>query len=137
MKLTTAATHYFTATRRRTGVLAVLALALGLPLVTAYAATPALDLSKLPPATTDSVDFSKDIQPLLANHCVKCHGPEKQKGELRLDGKAAALKGGDSGKVILPGKSADSPLVHFVSGLDPEKIMPPKGERLTARQIGL
>ena len=137
MKLTTAATHSFTATRRRRAVIAVLALVLGLPLVTAHAATPPLDLSKLPAPAAAPVDFTKDIQPLLAQHCVKCHGPEKQKGELRLDGKVAALKGGDAGKVIVPGKSAESLLVHFVAGLDPEKIMPPKGERLTARQVGL
>ena len=36
-------------------------------------------------------DFRKDIEPLLVEHCIKCHGPEKQKGGLRLDQKAAAL----------------------------------------------
>jgi hypothetical protein len=54
---------------------------------------------------------SKDIQPLLSKHCYSCHGPEKQKSGLRLDRKADALAGGDTGKVILPGKSAESILI--------------------------
>ena len=66
-----------------------------------------LELSKLPAAVTTSTDFARDIQPLLVNHCLKCHGPEKQKGGLRLDIKASALKGGDDGKVILPGKRSE------------------------------
>ena len=96
-----------------------------------------LDLSKLPPAATTTADYTRDIQPLFANHCLKCHGPEKQKGGLRLDVKLAALKGGDDGKVILPGRSADSRLVHLVAGLEADKTMPPKGERLSVEQIGL
>jgi mono/diheme cytochrome c family protein len=94
-----------------------------------------LDLSKLPAATAGVVDYAKDIQPLLAKHCYSCHGAEKQKSGLRLDRKADALAGGDTGKVILPGKSAESILIHNVAGLDPEMIMPPEDERLSAAEI--
>ncbi|MBI3416069.1 MAG: DUF1553 domain-containing protein [Verrucomicrobia bacterium] len=83
----------------------------------------------------DSSIFEKQVWPILAEHCIKCHGPEKQKGGLRLDLKAEALRGGDDGPVIVPGKSAESTLIKFVSGTDPDKIMPPKGERLTLAQI--
>jgi mono/diheme cytochrome c family protein len=86
-------------------------------------------------ATT--VDFQKDIEPILTANCHKCHGADKQKSGLRLDSPAAALKGGDSGPAIQPGKSADSRLVQLVAGLDPEKVMPPKGDRLTAAQVTL
>src|SRR5436190_9860407 len=96
-----------------------------------------LDLTRLPPAAAIATDFARDIQPLFAERCVKCHGAEKQKGGLRLDSKAAALKGGDDGKVIVPGKSAESRLVHLITGLEPDTIMPPKGERLTLQQVGL
>ena len=94
-------------------------------------------LSQLPPAATTPVDFARDIEPLLAGRCFKCHGPEKQKADLRLDVPALALRGGDSGKVILPGKSAESKLIQLVAGLDPDAVMPPKGERLTATEVGV
>ncbi|MBI5775304.1 MAG: hypothetical protein HZA89_16405, partial [Verrucomicrobia bacterium] len=42
------------------------------------------------------VDYTKDIRPIFAAKCYSCHGPEKQKGQLRLDRRADALKGGDS-----------------------------------------
>ncbi len=85
------------------------------------------------------VDFARDIEPLFAQRCVKCHGPARQKGGLRLDRKAAALRGGDDGPVIVAGDRAKSVLIQRVSGVDPEKRMPPTGEPLDAeslRQLG-
>ena len=107
-----------------------------LPLLASSAAA-VPDVSKLPPAAAVTVEFARDIQPLLADHCIKCHGPEKQKGGLRLDGRIEAMKGGDEGKAIETGKSAESRLIHLVAGLEEESVMPPKGEQLTAAQIGL
>ena len=69
----------------------------------------ALALAAVPAGhAADKVDFAKDIQPLLQQHCVKCHGPEKQKGKLRLDSKQAALTGGKGGPSIVPGDAAKS-----------------------------
>lgn len=97
-----------------------------------------LDLSKLPPAATRPVDFATDIQPIFATHCVKCHGPDKQKGGLRLDDKVAALQGGENhAPAIHPKNSVESPLIQFVAGLVPDMKMPQKGEPLSAEQIGL
>ena len=96
-----------------------------------------VDLSRLPPVVPGQMEFGRDIQPLLETHCLECHGPEKQKGGLRLDNRAAAMKGGDEGKVIVPGRSAESRLIHLVSGLEADAVMPPKGERLTAEQTGV
>ncbi len=93
-------------------------------------------LARLPSPAAGPVEFAKDIRPIFADNCYKCHGPEKHKNGLRLDSKTDALAGGDSGKAILPGKSTESRLIHYVAGLDPEKVMPPKGDRLTAEQIG-
>jgi mono/diheme cytochrome c family protein len=108
----------------------VLAIALPLLVVPLVAAEEKknLDFSKLPPAANGPVDFAKSIQPIFANNCYKCHGAEKQKNGLRLDIKQAALEGGDSGKVIVPGKSTESKLIHFVAKLDGETQMPPSGE---------
>ncbi len=95
------------------------------------------DLSKLPPPASGPADFIRDIQPLFTRHCDSCHGVEKQKAGLRLDLKSAALKGGDGGAVIVPGRSHESRLIHLVAGLDSENVMPAKGERLSAEQVGL
>ncbi|MBI3881465.1 MAG: DUF1549 domain-containing protein [Verrucomicrobia bacterium] len=98
----------------------------------------ALDFTKLPPAASGAVDFAKDIQPIFANNCFKCHGTEKQKGGLRLDLKQGALEGGDLGAVIVAGKATESKLLHLVAKLDGETQMPPSGEGrkpLTREQI--
>jgi hypothetical protein len=93
----------------------------------------------LPPPASRAVDFKREVQPLLAERCYSCHGADKQKGGLRLDRKTDALTGGDSGKVISPGKSAESLLIQNVAGVDPDNLMPPKGkgEPLTKGQIAV
>jgi hypothetical protein len=91
----------------------------------------------LPTPSTRPVDFTKDVRPILSEHCYACHGPEKQKGDLRWDVKESAFKTGDHGPIIVPGKSEASRVIKLVSGLEPDTIMPPRGERLSAEQIGL
>lgn len=90
-----------------------------------------------PAGSSKTIDFKRDIQPIFAERCYSCHGPEKQKSGLRLDRKVKAFEGGDSGLAIVPGKSADSRLYKLVAGLEPELVMPQKGERLTTNQINL
>lgn len=90
-----------------------------------FAAEP--DLSKLPPAAKrKGVTYAKDIHPMLEGTCFRCHGPEKQKGGLRLDSLEAILKGGEDGKIVTAGKSDKSPLVIAIAQIDDEKAMPPK-----------
>jgi hypothetical protein len=95
---------------------------------------------KLPPALAQPVDFVKEVQPLLAKACYACHGRDAQESGLRLDVKKLAMIGADSGPVIVPGRSADSRLIHAIAGLD-ETLgrMPPEGEGepLTSEQIAL
>ncbi len=83
------------------------------------------------------IDFTRDIRPIFEARCISCHGPKKQRGDLRLDLKEAALKGGESGPVIVPGKSTASLLLSRAGSDDPEQRMPPTGERLTAEQLKL
>lgn len=89
----------------------------------------------LAPATP--VDFQKQIQPLLAERCLPCHGPEKHKGALRLDSAVTALAGGATGPALEPGRGTDSLLIQRVKGLGDEDRMPPEGEPLTPAQIQL
>jgi mono/diheme cytochrome c family protein len=83
-------------------------------------------------------DFAREIQPIFAAKCLACHGSKMQMHGLRLDRRADALRGGESGvPAIVPGNSAQSLLIRYVSGGDPKVIMPPSGPRLTAEQIAL
>ena len=93
--------------------------------------------ASLPPPATRQIDFVKDVQPIFAGHCYDCHGPIKQEAQFRLDAKVIALKGGELGPAIVPGKSAESLLVHAVAGAKADLVMPRKGERLTAAQVGI
>ena len=81
------------------------------------------------------IDFDQDVRPILVKHCHSCHGPDMQKGGLRLDVKADVLKGGDSGVALVAGKPAESLLLKLVSGEDPDRVMPPKGDRLPKEQL--
>jgi hypothetical protein len=69
--------------------------------------------------------FEQRIRPVLAEHCFRCHGPQKQSSGLRLDSRAALLKGSDNGPVVKPGDPDNSPLVEAVRRSGATK-MPPK-----------
>jgi len=83
-------------------------------------------------------DYLQEIRPLLAAHCLECHGPEKQKGGLRFDIREGAFKTGDSGEpAIVRGQARQSRLIHLIASGDADERMPPKGDRLTSAQIEL
>ena len=79
--------------------------------------------------------FEKEVRPLLAEHCGKCHGATKQWGELRLDSAEALKKGGENGPVIVPGKPDESRLIEAVR-YKGETQMPPDGP-LGAAQVAV
>lgn len=87
----------------------------------------------------DPVDFTREIKPLLENHCVKCHSGDKPKGHLILETKASAFRGGDSGPGIVPGQPEKSPVYKLTAlPLDNDNVMPPAKEQpLTPDQIEL
>lgn len=103
---------------------------LGTPLAAGQQAT-------LPPAADRPIVFSRDIAPLLTTSCVRCHGRGRAKGGFSLETRDALLKGGDSGPVLTPGNSEDSYLIALVAALDPDEVMPKKGSKLTAEQVGV
>jgi len=78
------------------------------------------------------VDFGRDIQPLLADRCYTCHGPdgEQRQAELRLDLKEHALADRDGEPVIRSGKPNASPLVQRIESADPDMVMPPADSNL-------
>ena len=89
----------------------------------------ALVAAGLPAGLDRSARLFDRVEPLLVGKCVSCHGPDKSKGGLRLDSRAALLQGGDSGPAVVPGAPDDSPLVQAVRGTRPDHPgdrMPPK-----------
>jgi Planctomycete cytochrome C len=80
--------------------------------------------------------FEKKIRPVFAEHCFACHSAKSKsvKGGLRLDSREFILKGGDSGKILVPKKPAESLLLRALQHEEAVKGMPPK-EKLPAQLI--
>lgn len=91
-------------------------------------------------ASKPSVDFQRDVAPLLTKNCVACHNAKKAEGGLNLESHAAMMNGGDSGAAIEPGDIASGTLLARIS--DDDDPMPPDGnsvgaQRLNSHQISL
>lgn len=79
-------------------------------------------------AADETVDFNRDVRPILANHCWSCHGRDQasRKAGLRLDTRDAALTAGESGQpAIVPGQHSASELVRRIFAADAAEMMPP------------
>src|SRR4051812_7519397 len=85
-------------------------------------------------AAQDSIEFNRDVRPILSDNCFACHGPDKnkRKAKLRLDDRAVAVETG----AIVPGKPAESELVARIFSADADTTMPPPAahKTLTAKQ---
>ena len=82
-----------------------------------------------------SVDFVRDIQPIFAKHCHRCHGRSKHEGGLRLDSRVGALEGGDNGRMVKPGRSDQSMLIARVISDDDSVRMPLEARPLSPKEI--
>ncbi len=79
-------------------------------------------------ARAGDVDFARDVRPILARHCFKCHGPDpaQRKADLRLDERKIAVGPAESGeRAIVPGEPDASELVRRISSADADEVMPP------------
>ena len=80
--------------------------------------------------------YGTDVQPILAKHCILCHGPDEAEGGLRLDQHQSVIAERDSGdRAIVPSQSDQSELLKRVQTQDPSRRMPPEGPPLTTREI--
>ena len=105
-------------------------LGLGAALVVAGAAGAA--------GASTKIDYTRDIRPIFAEHCILCHGPDDAEGGLRLTHRAlaaGALKSGARG--IVPGDADASEIVRRILSEDPDERMPPPGkaEALSVEQV--
>lgn len=106
----------------------------------ATASDPPPHAAAAPPASAPhSPTASSSPTAILADRCVKCHGPEKQKGKLRVDSLDSLEQGGKSGPAVVPGDTSASKLVQAIHlGVGDDKHMPPAKEaQLTAREISV
>jgi len=117
-------------------VVATVLSAMLLPVAVLATLTPD-QIKQLPAPATHKIDFKNEIKPIFESSCTRCHGRGRAKGGLQLDTRETLLKGGDSGPAIVPGKSQESYLIALVAGVDPDSVMPKKGTKLTAAQVGV
>jgi hypothetical protein len=97
-----------------------------------------LVLIAVPGATAQgTVDYVRDVKPILAQHCNSCHGAKVTKAKLRLDTAAFMLKGGSSGPAVIAGKAADSPLIEALKGTGGFTAMPFNKQPLPEKLIGV
>ena len=85
-------------------------------------------------AAQRSVLFEESVQPILDAHCISCHGPESQEGELRLDSLQGLAAGGKSGSIIIPNRPEESLMALAVRYHDESLQMPPDG-KLSEHQV--
>ncbi|QDU61195.1 Planctomycete cytochrome C [Planctomycetes bacterium Pan216] len=93
----------------------------------------------LEPAQTadERVEFARDIRPIFANHCNECHGADRS-GGLRLTSRRDAFTASDSGEVVIKaGHAKQSILLERITSQDEDAMMPPEGDRLSAKEVAL
>ncbi len=81
-------------------------------------------------AFAGSIDFNRDVRPILSEKCFACHGPDEKarKAKLRLDRREDALKDRDGFRPIVPGDTENSDLIVRINSSDPDEVMPPPKE---------
>lgn len=93
----------------------------------------ALQIAATHPTAEQERFFEEKVRPILVNKCYSCHG-SAARGGLRLDSRAALMKGGRDGAVVVPGDPEHSLLITAVHYADPKLQMPPRGP-LKSEQI--
>ena len=86
---------------------------------------------------TPSPNFDEHIKPVLKQHCLKCHGDDKQEADLNLQGFVSLLRGGGGGKVVEAGRSSQSALYQAITNPDDDARMPPNSPPLAKAKIEL
>ncbi len=84
-----------------------------------------------------SPDFEKEIAPLLLKRCGKCHAHGQAKGEFSINSREKLLKGGTSGPAVIEGNSKESLFMELITGVDPDRLMPENGPKLSDQEIKL
>lgn len=95
-----------------------------------------LTVAARPTGEKRTIDFPKQIRPILEAKCYSCHQGQKVRGKLRLDQSEGVMRGGASGEpAVVRGQSDESLLIDRVTSTDENEVMPPKGDRLTSQEV--
>ena len=89
------------------------------------------------PQTSQTIDYARDIEPVLRQYCYECHGTTRARARLRLHAPEFILKGGSHGAVVMPGKSGESELIRRILSDDPDDRMPLDEDPLPAETVAL
>ncbi len=96
--------------------------------VVAFLAAAVACTGRADPTHEQEAFFESQVRPLLIKHCVECHGPDDESGELRLDRRVAIERGGASGPLVVPGDPDKSRLITAIRYGDSKLQMPPEGK---------
>lgn len=89
-------------------------------------------------AATLEIDFHRDVQPILEQHCVSCHQPDDDQGGLKMHTRAAMIEGGEYARALVPGDLEKSEMiVRITLPHDDLDIMPPRGPKLDEQQVAI
>lgn len=88
-------------------------------------------------AQAEPINYDEHIKPIFRQHCLKCHGDDKQKADLNLQTYAAALKGGSGGETLVAGRSSQSILFDSITDPDDDSRMPPNKPPIPKEQIDM
>jgi hypothetical protein len=103
-----------------------------------HGAVVADDLGGKPVAGDSKISFARQVAPMLAKHCIACHGPKKPEGDFQLHTFARLMKAGTSElAAIVPGKPEESYLVELITSEDADVRMPKEAESLASTDIEL
>lgn len=106
----------------------------------AAAESPGISANR-PVSATGDIEFGRDVFPILSRHCFSCHGGGEGltvKSEFTISDREGILRGGESGEPgMILGQGPKSWIVRLANGEDPDRIMPPRGNRLTREQISI
>ena len=94
-------------------------------------------LGSLPGAVPEAVNYDDHVKAVFRQHCVACHGDDKQKADLNLQTYAATLKGGSGGPAVVAGRSSQSLLFQVITDPDDDARMPPNKPPIPADQAAL
>ena len=85
--------------------------------------------------SASTIDFDRDIRPILSEYCFHCHGPDKntREADLRLDTREGALADHDGMRAIIPKNAATSEIILRMLESDPDERMPPAKSKLTVK----